>query len=60
MMYVVLIIGILVCGFGWLINWVALASMVLFMHGKGYMLPTEEESKACLKEVWFRVLKIKK
>lgn len=60
MLYAILIMAVIILGFGWLNQWVCSASLIMYMQGKEYTLPTERESKACLTEVWLRVLKIKK
>ena len=60
MLYAILAAAALVCAFGWLNRCVCCASLLMYMQGKGYTLPTEEESKACLTEAWLRTLGIKR
>lgn len=46
-MIVFLIAAVVICGFGWFLQSVAVRALILYMLGKGYTLPTKEESKAC-------------
>ncbi len=49
-----------ICAFNWLVRYVACAALLLYIQGKYDTLPFEEETKACLREAWLRVLHIRK
>ena len=56
-MTVVLIVLFLVCANGWFRYWLGCASLALFIAGKEYTPPTDEELEACKAEVLKRILK---
>lgn len=45
-----------ICAFGWLNRWVGCAALAMYIASKEYTPPTDEELRACLAEVWRRVL----
>lgn len=47
----------MVCGVGWLCYWLSTASLIMYIIGKEYTLPTDEEWKACMDEVVRRKFK---
>lgn len=51
MWYAILILIILTCAIGWAAYYISTLSLLLYMQKKGYMLPTNEEQKACIREV---------
>ena len=51
MWYAILILTILACAIGWITYCISTLSLLLYMQKKGYMLPTDEEQKACSREV---------
>lgn len=40
-----------ICGIQWLGNNIAAGALVLYMKEKGYVPPTQEETRACIKKV---------
>lgn len=56
---VIFAVTTVVCAIGWLNRWVTTTAMIMYFLGKGCPEPTEEEMKACLSEVWHRVLTLK-
>lgn len=40
-----------ICGFGWLVTQIGAAALVKYMYEKNYTPPTNEELKACCKDV---------
>lgn len=50
-MKLILVIIAAVCGIKWFFSWVGGRAIVLYMLGKGYTPPTDEELKACVMEV---------
>lgn len=40
-----------VCAIGWLVTRIAANALVLYIKEKGYMPPSEDETKACVKRV---------
>lgn len=59
MLTVIFAIAAIACGIGWFCCWVSCAAMIMYMIGKGYTLPTDEEQGACIKEVLLRTFRIR-
>ena len=51
MWYAILILTILACAIGWITYYISTLSLLIYMKKKGYMLLTNEEQKACIREV---------
>lgn len=51
MLVAILSIALILCSIGCLVFWLGMMSLTMYMIAKEYTLPTEEESKACMKEV---------
>lgn len=49
-----------VCAIGWLVTRIAANALVLYIKEKGYMPPSEDETKACVKRVVTEMFKISK
>lgn len=52
-------IVVVICAIGWLNRYVCCLALILYIFGKGYKLPSAVEMKACLKEVWKRILGVR-
>lgn len=48
---ILLVIALVVCASKWLSYWISSAALLLYIQGKEYTLPSEEEMKACMKAV---------
>lgn len=46
---VLLAIALVLCASKWLAYWTSSAALLLYIQGKGYTLPSDEEMKACMK-----------
>ena len=53
----ILAVTTVICAVGWLNRWVCCTAWIMYVVGKDYTLPTDEELRACLMEVWKRILK---
>ena len=49
----------IICGLGWLREAIGLRAILLYMHGKRYTPPTEEELKACCRVAVRRMFGLK-
>lgn len=58
MWIIVFAVAAAICGIGWLSYWLCTASLVMYMIGKEYTLPTDEEWRACMIEVIKRKIKL--
>lgn len=56
---IVFAIAAAICAIGWLCYWISCAAMLMYMIGKGYTLPTDEEQRACIREVAIRTFRLK-
>lgn len=54
---IVFAVAAVICGIGWLCYWVSTAALIMYMIGKEYTLPTDEELRACTAEVIRRKIK---
>lgn len=59
MLTIILAVTTAICAIGWLNRWVCCAALVMYIAGKNYTLPSEEETRACCTEVWNHLLHIK-
>lgn len=50
----------IVCAVGWFCYWLSTAMLIMYMLAKGYTLPTEEESKACMIAILRKLFKPKR
>ena len=55
-MKLILVIIAAVCGIGWFLSWVGGRAIILYMLGKNYAPPTDEELKACVNAVILKTL----
>lgn len=54
LLVILLIISCVAC----LVYWLAMTSLIMFMVANEYTLPTQEETKACAREVLRRIFRI--
>ena len=59
MLVIIFAIIAVVCAVKWLCYYVSFAALYMYLLGKEYTPPTEEELKACIREVVRKTLGIK-
>lgn len=57
MLTVIFCITTVVCAGGWFITRIAANALVLYIKEKGYMPPSKDETKACVKKVVTKMFK---
>lgn len=49
----------IICAAGWLCNRMGCMALIMYIQGKDYTLPTDEELKACMTEVVRRMFRVR-